>query len=86
MATACDGESTSEKRENYPVAGRDDLNGRTYSGLREQRSITFDVAQTLHENITVLLTGRKKNVAPLQVSHKEIAGFMSSTRKGSGEI
>ena len=40
--------------------------------------ITFDVVQTLHENLNAQLAERKKDAAPLQVSRKEIASLLGS--------
>ena len=40
--------------------------------------VTFDVVQTLHENIVQQLTDRKKAAAPLEVSRKEIAAMLGT--------
>lgn len=43
-----------------------------------ETGLTFDVVQTLHENLTAQLADRKKDAAPLQVSRKEIASLLQS--------
>ena len=40
--------------------------------------MTFDVVQTLHENMVSQLADRKKDAAPLQVSRKEIDSLLDS--------
>ena len=40
--------------------------------------LTFDVVQTLHENLNAQLSERKKDAAPLEVSRKEIASLLQS--------
>ena len=40
--------------------------------------LTFDVVQTIHENLTAQLADRKKDAAPLQISRKEIGSLLDS--------
>ena len=40
--------------------------------------VTFDVVQTLHENLVQQLADRKKDAAPLEVSRKEIASMLGT--------
>ena len=50
-----------------------------------EQGLTYDVVQTLHENITAQLADRKKDAAPLQVSRKEIASLLDSCHVPSKE-
>lgn len=43
-----------------------------------EQGVTFDVVQTLHENIVEQMAERKKDAAPLQISRKEIASLLDS--------
>ena len=43
-----------------------------------EQGVTFDVVQTLHENIVGQMAERKKDAAPLQISRKEIASLLDS--------
>ena len=43
-----------------------------------EEGLTYDVVQTLHENMVQQLADRKKDAAPLQISRKEIASLLSS--------
>ena len=43
-----------------------------------EQGLTFDVVQTLHENMVSQLADRKKDAAPLQVSRKEIDSLLDS--------
>ena len=43
-----------------------------------ETGLTFEVVQTLHENLTAQLADRKKDAAPLQVSRREIASLLQS--------
>lgn len=43
-----------------------------------ESGLTFDVVQTIHENLSAQLSERKKDAAPLQVSRKEIASLLNS--------
>ena len=41
-------------------------------------SMSFDVVQTIHENLTAQLAERKKDAEPLEVSRREISSLLSS--------
>ena len=43
-----------------------------------EEGLTYDVVQTLHENMVQQLADRKKDAAPLQISRKEIASLLNS--------
>ena len=43
-----------------------------------EQGVTFDVVQTLHENLVGQMAERKKDAAPLQVSRKEIASLLDT--------
>ena len=48
--------------------------------------VTFDVVQTLHENIVHQLTDRKKAAAPLEVSRREIASMLGTCNVPEKEL
>ena len=50
-----------------------------------EEGLTYDVVQTLHENITAQLADRKKDAAPLQVSRKEIASLLDACHVPASE-
>lgn len=50
-----------------------------------ESGLTYEVVQTLHENLTAQLADRKKDAAPLQVSRKEIASLLDSCHVAAKE-
>ena len=54
--------------------------------LREKYRATFDVVQTLHENLVQQIANRKKDAAPLEVSRKEIAAMLGTCNVPEKEL